>query len=78
MTFDVLFIFTLPIMNLILGYILFCVVVTSYRFASTIGTLGGVILAGVHCYGSIWVTYMSGFICGYFCDTVGPCVIKPL
>ena len=49
--FGVLFIFTLPVINLIVGYILFSVVVVSSRVSYTIGTIGGIILAGVHCYG---------------------------
>ena len=76
--FGVLFIFTLPVINLIVGYIIFKVVVISSGVSCTIFTLGGVILAGVRCDGSIWVTYTSVLICGYFCDKVGPCVANTL
>ena len=58
--------FTLYVINIIVGYILFRVVVVSSGYYSTIGTLGGFILAGVHCDGSIWVTSMCVFICGFF------------
>ena len=75
-TFGVLFIFTLPVNNLIVGYILSSVVVISSGVSSPIGTIGGIILAWVHCDGSLWVTYMGVFICGYICNTVGPCFSK--
>ena len=48
-TFNVLFIFTLPGINLIVCYILLYVVFVSSWVASNIFTLGGVILAGINC-----------------------------
>ena len=72
--FGVIFILTPHGVDIVVFFILFRVVVVSSWIHSTIGTLGGVILAGVNCDVSILVTSMGVLICGHFCDTVGPCL----